>query len=93
MTSPANHRQLSNGNDKLFKLTDCQFEDAKIKSQNAKLWNLDSIEIIIFMLVLQEFQSHLRRLYEDLTKTQNQKNKGLRIRRHQLCLFCLPSSC
>jgi hypothetical protein len=36
----------------LLKLTDSQFENAKIKVKNAKLWNPDSVGMTILIMVL-----------------------------------------
>jgi hypothetical protein len=35
-----------------LKLTDSQFENAKIKVKNAKLWNPDSVGMTILIMVL-----------------------------------------
>jgi len=40
------------GLDILLKLTDSQFENAKIKVKNAKLWNPDSVGMTILSMVL-----------------------------------------
>jgi hypothetical protein len=40
------------GLDILLKLTDSQFENAKIKVKNAKLWNPDSVGMTILITVL-----------------------------------------
>jgi len=37
---------------KVLKLTVGQFENAKIKVKNAKLWNPDSVGMAIFIMVL-----------------------------------------
>jgi hypothetical protein len=36
----------------LLKLTDSQFENARIKVKNAKLWNPDSVGMTILIMVL-----------------------------------------